>query len=81
MQVECCSLFIFISFVKPLKSLLKYIYIYLMQEKAVGNVNKLRQCTGLKANLNQDLSSGSQFPSNHLNKVYTCDIFFQSLFM
>lgn len=42
-----------------------------MQEKAGGDVNKLRQCTGLKAKLNQDLSSGSQFPSNHLNKVYT----------
>ncbi|CAB4264216.1 unnamed protein product [Prunus armeniaca] len=39
------------------------------KEKAVGDVNKLRQCTGLKAKLNQDLSSGSQFPSNHLNKI------------
>ncbi|XP_021832809.1 protein WVD2-like 7 [Prunus avium] len=39
------------------------------KEKAVGDVNKLRQCAGLKAKLNQDLSSGSQFPSNHLNKI------------
>lgn len=42
-----------------------------MQEKAVGDVNKLHNSTALKAKLNQDLSSASQFPSDHLNKVYT----------
>ncbi|KAM1379337.1 hypothetical protein ACFX2I_021235 [Malus domestica] len=38
------------------------------KEKAVGDVNKLHQSTALKAKLNQDLSSASQFPSDHLNK-------------
>ncbi|KAM0965345.1 hypothetical protein TB2_020946 [Malus domestica] len=38
------------------------------KEKAVGDVNKLHHSTALKAKLNQDLSSASQFPSDHLNK-------------
>lgn len=40
-----------------------------MQEKAVRDVKKLRQSTGLKAKLNEDLSSGSQLLSNNLKKV------------
>ncbi|XP_048428306.1 protein WVD2-like 7 isoform X2 [Pyrus x bretschneideri] len=39
------------------------------REKAVGDVNKLHQSTALKAKQNQDLSSGLQLPSNHLNKI------------
>lgn len=35
------------------------------------DVKKLRQSTGLKAKLNEDLSSGSQLLSNNLKKVYT----------
>ena len=42
-----------------------------MQEKAVRDVKKLYQSTGLKAKLNEDLSSGSQLLSNNLKKVYT----------
>ncbi|KAB2634928.1 hypothetical protein D8674_042226 [Pyrus ussuriensis x Pyrus communis] len=38
------------------------------KKKAVGDVNKLHHSTALKAKLNQDLSSASQFPSDHLNK-------------
>ncbi|XP_068334043.1 protein WVD2-like 7 [Pyrus communis] len=39
------------------------------REKAVGDVNKLHQSTALKAKQNQDLSSGLQLSSNHLNKI------------
>lgn len=39
------------------------------KEKAVRDVKKLYQSTGLKAKLNEDLSSGSQLLSNNLKKI------------